>query len=73
MPQSNNNHSNKLLLLLQLFSNEIVNEKQFNSVTFPVIGAGSGGFNTEKALNIMIDEFKKLSSNADVIIIIYRK
>ncbi len=52
---------------------EIVNEKQFNSVAFPVIGAGSGGFNTEKALNIMTDEFKKISSNAEVIIIIYRK
>ncbi len=52
---------------------EIVNENKFNSIAFPVLGAGSGGFNTEKALNIMIDEFKKISSNAEIIIMIYRK
>ncbi|MFH0926250.1 MAG: macro domain-containing protein [bacterium] len=30
----------------------IVNEKGFINVAFPIIGAGSGGFNSEHALDI---------------------
>lgn len=51
---------------------QIVNEKSFASVAFPVIGAGSGGFNQEKALSIMQDEFKHLSSEAQVMIVEFR-
>ena len=34
------------------------NEKGFQSIAFPLIGAGSGGFNQEQARAIMEDEFQ---------------
>ena len=50
----------------------IVNRKAFESVAFPVIGAGSGGYSTQKALAIMEDEFGKISSSAEVVVIEYQ-
>jgi O-acetyl-ADP-ribose deacetylase len=35
-------------------------EKGFQSIAFPLIGAGSGGFNQERAKAIMEDELEKL-------------
>ncbi|MBN1817043.1 MAG: macro domain-containing protein [Sedimentisphaerales bacterium] len=52
---------------------KIVTEEGFNSIAFPIIGAGSGGFNREKALSIMLDALKQSISNADVIIVRYKK
>lgn len=51
----------------------IVEKESFNSVAFPVIGSGTGGFDKEKALNIMRDELSNLDSNAEVIIVRYKK
>ena len=51
---------------------KIVKEKNFESVAFPIIGAGSGGFNTEKALLCMMDEFSKLDIQAEVIIVKFK-
>lgn len=48
---------------------EIVEEKGFNSVAFPIIGAGAGGFDPKRALAIMQDEFQKTQSNAEVHIV----
>jgi O-acetyl-ADP-ribose deacetylase (regulator of RNase III) len=48
---------------------QIVNEQSFASVAFPVIGAGSGGFNTQQALDIMQDEFSRLDSPSQVTIV----
>jgi O-acetyl-ADP-ribose deacetylase (regulator of RNase III) len=42
----------------------IVEEKGFSSVAFPLIGAGSGGFNEEKSLEVMLDELGR--TEADV-------
>jgi O-acetyl-ADP-ribose deacetylase (regulator of RNase III) len=39
---------------------ELAHEKGFESVAFPLIGAGSGGFNQERATAIMLDELSKL-------------
>jgi O-acetyl-ADP-ribose deacetylase (regulator of RNase III) len=47
----------------------LVDEKGFASVAFPVIGAGSGGFNTQQALDIMQDEFSRLDYPAQVTIV----
>ncbi len=47
----------------------IVDEQAFASVAFPVIGAGSGGFNTQQALDIMQDEFSRIDSAAQVTIV----
>ena len=40
---------------------QIVHEQKFASVAFPVIGAGSGGFKEERALQLMLDEFATLN------------
>lgn len=51
----------------------IVKEKGFQSVAFPIIGAGSGSFNTEKALSIMLDEFDSIKFSASVTVVKYKK
>ena len=50
----------------------IVNKKAYESVAFPIIGAGSGSFDTESALTLMIDEFKSIESIATVVIVRYQ-
>lgn len=50
----------------------IVNEQGFQSVAFPVLGAGSGGFNQESALEILRDELEKRQSPARVVVVRFR-
>ncbi len=52
---------------------KIVNEKGYSSVAFPLIGAGSGNRGEEWSLNLMLSEFEKIKSNADVIIVRYER
>lgn len=51
----------------------IVKERGFQSVAFPIIGAGSGSYNTEKALSIMLDEFDSIKFSAYVTVVKYKK
>ena len=51
----------------------LVSENGWKSVAFPLIGAGSGGFNHEKTLEIMLDEFAKIQSDARVVVVQYEK
>lgn len=51
----------------------IVNERGFDSAAFPIIGAGSGSFNTERALEIMSDEFTHLESDSKVTVVKYKR
>ena len=51
----------------------IVNAEGFRSVTFPVIGVGSGGFDEERALACMLDEFEHLDSTAEARIVRYKR
>ena len=44
----------------------IVNEKQFASVAFPLIGAGTGSFKGDGALRLMVDELASIESTAAV-------
>lgn len=39
----------------------LAHEKGFQSIAFPLIGAGSGGFNQQRAQAIMEDELAKMS------------
>jgi O-acetyl-ADP-ribose deacetylase len=48
-------------------------EKGFQSIAFPLIGAGSGGFNQERAKAIMEDELEKLDFPMEVRLVIYRR
>jgi O-acetyl-ADP-ribose deacetylase (regulator of RNase III) len=44
----------------------VAEENGFQSIAFPLIGAGSGGFNQERAREIMLDELQKLESPLEV-------
>jgi O-acetyl-ADP-ribose deacetylase len=51
----------------------IVEDQGFRSVAFPIIGAGSGGFNPNQALALMLEEFRGLNSSSHVLVVEYRK
>lgn len=51
----------------------IVEKQGFPSVAFPLIGAGSGSFNKEKALEIILDELRHIEASAHVIVVTYRR
>ncbi len=51
----------------------IVDEQGFSSVAFPVIGAGSGSFDADKAFQLMLEEFLHIESESDVTIVRYSK
>ncbi len=50
----------------------IVEREGFASVAFPLIGAGSGSFNAEKSLAILLDELKQIESPSRVVVVEYR-
>lgn len=47
----------------------IAQEKGFKSVAFPLIGAGTGGFNQEKTLRIMQEMLEKCNFDGEVRIV----
>ncbi len=49
----------------------IVNTRNYTSVAFPLIGAGSGGFSPEQALRLMQETLLPIETNARVIIVKY--
>jgi len=51
----------------------IVDENRFASVAFPIVGAGHGGFDEDRALAKMLDTFASLDYQADVVVVRYRK
>jgi len=50
-------------------SMRIVEEHGFNSVAFPIIGAGTGAFSKDKALSIMLDQFHQQTFTASILIV----
>ncbi|HEU5116979.1 MAG TPA: macro domain-containing protein, partial [Isosphaeraceae bacterium] len=44
----------------------------FRSVAFPLIGAGSGGFNEQRAKEVMLDEFSKSDLPIDVTLVSFK-
>lgn len=52
---------------------KIVEENGFHSIAFPLIGAGSGGFNQDRSKEIMLDELQKLESSLQVTVVEFRK
>ena len=50
----------------------LASEKSFTSIAFPLIGAGSGGFNQEQAKTLMLDELSKLSFPMTVKIVVFK-
>jgi O-acetyl-ADP-ribose deacetylase len=51
----------------------LVNQHQFQSVAFPIIGAGSGGFREESALELMQSALASEMTDAQVLFVRYRK
>jgi O-acetyl-ADP-ribose deacetylase (regulator of RNase III) len=51
---------------------EIANEHGFDSIAFPVLGSGSGGFDEESALGVMLSELESSEYTGSVIIVRYR-
>lgn len=52
---------------------EIVKDRRFRSVAFPVIGAGSGSFNVDAALDYMLKAFHDLETDAGVVVVQFKK
>jgi O-acetyl-ADP-ribose deacetylase (regulator of RNase III) len=48
-------------------------EHEDRSIAFPLIGAGSGSFDTERALRVMMDELESIDSPLEVIVVRYKK
>jgi O-acetyl-ADP-ribose deacetylase len=46
-------------------------EEGFRSIAFPLIGAGSGGFNQERAQKIMLAELQKLELPLEVTVVVF--
>jgi O-acetyl-ADP-ribose deacetylase (regulator of RNase III) len=49
----------------------IVNEKGYKSIAFPIVGAGSGNRSKNWSLEIMLNTFKEIESNSAVKIVQY--
>jgi len=52
---------------------KVVDEMRFGSVAFPVIGAGSGGFDEVTAMGVMTDALSKIGSAARALIVRYQR
>lgn len=50
----------------------LVDAGKFASVAFPVVGAGSGGFGEQGALDLMLEAFSRLDSPAQVSVVRFR-
>ncbi len=50
----------------------VAQENQFASLAFPVIGAGAGGFNEEKALGLMLDQMQQIDTSLTVVVVRYK-
>ena len=50
----------------------LASDKGFKSIAFPLIGAGSGGFNQEQAKALMLDELSKLGLPITVKVVVFK-
>lgn len=51
----------------------LAHQKGFTSIAFPLIGAGSGGFDQEQAKALMLDELSKLDVPMAVKVVVFRR
>jgi len=52
---------------------KLAEQRDLKTIAFPIIGAGSGGFNAQQAERIMRDTFTRLQSHVQVTLVRYRK
>jgi O-acetyl-ADP-ribose deacetylase (regulator of RNase III) len=48
---------------------KIVEEHGFQSIAFPIIGAGTGSFNSDRAIAIMLDQLSQSDTRAAVLLV----
>jgi O-acetyl-ADP-ribose deacetylase (regulator of RNase III) len=51
----------------------LAEERGFQSIAFPLIGAGSGGFHAHRAEVVMMDQFQKCNSPLSVTLVLFVK
>ncbi|MDR1923378.1 MAG: macro domain-containing protein [Planctomycetaceae bacterium] len=51
----------------------LATEKNYHSIAFPLIGAGTGGFSQQKTLNIINNESELSTFDGEIIIVQYEK
>ncbi len=51
---------------------QLAQENGFVSIAFPLIGAGSGGFNQDKTKALMLDELKQIDIQMSVKIVVFK-
>ena len=51
----------------------LAQKEGFQSIAFPLIGAGSGSFNQEKSKAVMLDELKTLEVPMTVKVVVFKK
>jgi O-acetyl-ADP-ribose deacetylase (regulator of RNase III) len=52
---------------------QLAQQHGFASIAFPLIGAGSGGFNEERAKAMLLDEIEKHDAPLAVRVVVFRK
>jgi O-acetyl-ADP-ribose deacetylase (regulator of RNase III) len=52
---------------------EVAGDHRFNSIAFPVIGSGSGGFTEESALAVMLAKIESSEYGGSVLIVRFRQ
>ena len=48
---------------------DIAHRKGYRSIAFPLIGAGTGGFSAERALDLMEDEARQIDYKGEVLLV----
>lgn len=51
---------------------KIAKEQGFYSIAFPIIGAGSGSFNEDQSLELMLDELRKIDFDGRVVVVRFK-
>jgi O-acetyl-ADP-ribose deacetylase (regulator of RNase III) len=51
----------------------LARERGFASIAFPVIGSGSGGYNEDRAVSLMVEELNNIDYDGKVVIVKFRR
>ena len=51
---------------------DLARQRGYRTIAFPLLGAGSGGFDRERARAVMLDEFSKSDASIDVTLVLFK-